>query len=308
MITYNACPAGSYEEWHGDGTDPRPVHDAVILGVPSDVTGTTATGQRDGPDAIRSGPYDEHDLMLNVPTGYNIVDFGNVDVVPENVSDTGENISGCVLEACVSANLAVVLGGDDGINYWVSQAFDTATSLAAASDRRTRFVLFHFDAHADVYKNPEGEIDHATWLGYAAEHGHFDRCYLFGTRAHGVPVNGNDKIWNLGLEELERIIDAEVLEGSVIMLGVDMDVLDPAFAPGVAVPEPFGMTPLELLDAIELISPHASLLSITEVTPANDANGITALTANRIVSRAIHWRTRSLAKPKKILPRNSNSS
>lgn len=284
MTTFNDYPSSAFPDWVGEV---REKYEAVVLGVPCDMTATTASGQRDAPDWIRSASrHDALDYLSQSSTDGDYADFGDVPIVTGNMKSTGNNISGCVADALEASRFTVVMGGDDGINYWVAQGLHHIAKMSPG-----RRVLFHFDAHADIYSNNDNSIDHATWIRDALADGYLDQVYLFGARAHGPLREPGSNITICELDKLEAYLASE--EGrSAIMLGLDMDVIDPAYAPGVAVPEPFGLSPHTLLPAIEQIAAHAWLMSVTEVTPANDINGVTAMLANRLITRAISYKGR----------------
>jgi agmatinase len=95
-----------------------------------------------------------------------------------------------------------------------------------------------------------------------------------------------DEIWRLGISEVVRRAVAEALDGpEFIYLSVDIDVLDPGFAPGTGTPEPGGMTPADLLRAIREVALYTPVVAmdVVEVAPALDPAELTAQNANRCI-------------------------
>jgi arginase family enzyme len=130
--------------------------------------------------------------------------------------------------------------------------------------------------------------DHSTWVADVVEGltPLVDQVIQVGVRAPGGVDPQVRRTRLLSADQALATISALPAD-TVVWLAIDMDVLDPAFAPGVAVPEPFGMTAQVLAHIVSEVGPRAKLTTITEVTPANDVNDITSLLAHRIVMRAI---------------------
>jgi agmatinase len=147
-----------------------------------------------------------------------------------------------------------------------------------------------FDAHLDFKKN---------YLGN--EYGH--ACVAWNIHQLGVPlilvgirsgareeyqqaigssvIYTMEQIRRVGIKRIVRKILCSIRDRAVY-LSIDMDVVDPAYAPGVGNPEPYGMTPLELRTAIRTLSPHVIGFDMVEITPDYDM-GMSALVGAKLV-------------------------
>jgi agmatinase len=192
--------------------------------------------------------------------------------------------------------LPLVLGGDHSITL------PSATAVADAYGRG-RVGIVHFDAHADTADEEWGSLlGHGTPMRRLIESGAVPgRNFVqVGLRGYWPPPEvfdwmlAQDMRWHTMTEieadgfdaVLERAI-GEALDGpEYIYLSVDVDVLDPAFAPGTGTPEPGGLTSRELLRAVRRLASRVRLvgLDVVEVAPAYDGPGaITAEVAHRVV-------------------------
>jgi agmatinase len=190
-----------------------------------------------------------------------------------------------------------VLGGDHGIAE--------PDIRACARSNGGPLGLVHFDTHTDTGQEVFGvEISHGTPMRRLVEQGHVDpaRYAQVGLRGYwpgkeefdwqaeqGIASIFMHDVRELGIDEVvERVAD-RVGEGSAY-LSVDVDVLDPAFAPGTGTPEPGGMSTAELLRACRLLSARLDLAGaeVVEVIPtAVGSADITALAAERVVREIV---------------------
>ena len=193
----------------------------------------------------------------------------------------------------------MVIGGDHSITY------PSATAVADAYGRG-KVGMVHFDAHADTGRDSWGNLaSHATPMRRLIESGaipgrNFVQIGLRGywpERETFEWMRSQGMRWHLMGELLDRGVDSvieqaisEALDGpELIYLSVDIDVLDPGFAPGTGTPEPGGMQPADLLRAIRRIALRTNLVAmdLVEVSPPYDHSEITAQNANRCILDAI---------------------
>jgi agmatinase len=265
--------------------------DVAVVGVPFDTATSYRAGARFGPEAIRAGstllrPY-HPTLEVDVFASQSVVDWGDLDVTPGNAERTMDQIAGG-LEPLVRAGLTpIVLGGDHSIALGELRAY-------AAVHGPLGLVLL--DAHADVWDAYYGErIFHGTPFRRAVEEGLLapERSLLAGMRG---PLYGREDLaaaGDLGFEMLDDVAlrklgigeyggrVRERLAGGPAFLSFDIDVIDPAFAPGTGTPEVAGLQPREALACLRSLAGVGFVaFDLVEVSPPYDSAGqATALLA-----------------------------
>ena len=269
--------------------------DVAIVGAPTDDLVSDRPGTRFAPRAIRAascppGPHLE--AGVDAFEELRIVDFGDAPVVPADAERTHAAIEALVGEVVDAGPLPVVLGGDHSV---------TEANIRAIATRTGPVGLIHFDTHTDTGREVFSvERSHGTPMFRLVEQGHVDpRRYVqiglrgywpgpaeFGWQAErGITSIFMHDVRALGIDAVvERAL--EVAGDGPTFLTVDVDVLDPAFAPGTGTPEPGGMTSDELLRACRAVAARARLVGadVVEVLPtAIGSADITALVAERVV-------------------------
>ena len=281
--------------------------DAAILGAPMDETVSNRTGSRYGPRAIRQAdegsgvPASRPHMWLGVDpfAELRVVDYGDVETVPGDTARSHEQIYRRVSEICAAGAIPVVLGGDHSI------ADPNMTAVADHYGRGTVGVI-HFDAHADTAEHLAGvERSHGTPMRLVVDRGAIpgDRFIQVGLRGPWPEQEEFDWMRQVGFRwwtmyELdERGFDTcldEVLAAAAdwehVFLSIDIDALDPAYAPGTGTPIPGGLTTRELLRATRRITTELPVraMEMVEVAPAYDpSGGITAFAAHALVLEAL---------------------
>jgi agmatinase len=259
--------------------------DAAVAGVPWDQTAMTRSGTHLGPKAIRacdhlpSPPWSRPHLHVRVDPfeHLNVCDYSDAEVIIGNTERTFANIRAFVGEILAGGALPIILGGDHGITWPVATA-------VADHYGHGRIGIVHFDAHADTAPDMQGELaGHGYWPGPDVVAWMEDQ----GMRSHfmaEVQRHGFDTV-------LERAVN-EALSGSadLLYLSVDVDAVDPAYAPGTGSPEPGGLARADVLRAVRRLSAEVGMVAmdVVEVSPPYDSgNNITALFAHRCVLEAL---------------------
>ncbi len=273
--------------------------DVAIVGAPTDDLVSDRPGTRFGPRAIRAascppGPHLE--ARIDPFETLRVVDFGDAAVLPADPVRTHEQIERTVGQVVAAGALPVVLGGDHSV---------TEPNIHAVAERHGPVGLVHFDTHTDTGSEVfDVELSHGTPMYRLVRDGHVagDRYVQVGLRGywpgetefawqreHGITSLFMHDVRELGIREVvERTVGA-VGEGPVF-LTVDVDVLDPAFAPGTGTPEPGGMTSADLLWACRELARRLELvgMDVVEVLPtAIGSADVTALVADRVVREAL---------------------
>ena len=228
-----------------------------------------------------------------------MVDAGDANSVPGDIITSHQYIHDKVAEVLSAGAIPLVMGGEHSISLAI------ATALAEKHGPGS-FGILHFDAHNDAAPNNFGlPISHATQFRRLIENGVVKpgdfvqigmRGYWPNRSAYqwileqGLRPHNMDEIIRDGFNAvLERCI-AEAAEGpEKLYISVDIDVLDPAFAPGVCAPEPGGIDSTQLLYALRRFSQQFEVIGmdVCEVAPAYDVSELTATVAHRCLSEVI---------------------
>jgi agmatinase len=273
--------------------------DVAVIGAPTDDLVSDRPGARFAPRAIRAAscPPGAHlEAGVDAFAALRVVDYGDAAVLPADPSRTHEAIAALVADALDAGALPVVLGGDHGI---------TEPVIRTIAERRGPVGLVHFDTHTDTGRSVFGvEVSHGTPMYRLVEAGHVDgrRYVQIGLRGSwpGEPEFAWQRergITSLFMHDVrDRGIEA-IVERALAVAGdgptyvsIDVDVLDPAFAPGTGTPEPGGMTSGDLLRAARLVAAGVEVAGadVVEVLPtAVGSADVTALVAERCVREVL---------------------
>ncbi|MBV9808650.1 MAG: agmatinase [Solirubrobacterales bacterium] len=270
---------------------PRDDVDAAVIGVPFDTATSFRSGARFGPEAIRSGstllrPY--HPVLdVDVFSTLSVVDGGDLAVTPGNALRTTEQIDAALRPLLSAGIVPLILGGDHSI---------VLGELRAQHAAHGPVGLVLLDAHADTWEQYYGErYFHGTPFRRAVEEGLIDparsllagmRGPLYGPEDMDVPselgfeVIPGPELVTLTPEQYAQRVRAKVADGPTY-LSFDIDVLDPASAPGTGTPEVAGLEPREALAFLRALAGlEFTGFDVVEVAPAYDSPGqITALNA-----------------------------
>lgn len=263
--------------------------DGVIIGAPfEDEADFYDEGVKDAPAKIRENShfFSGQGMTKESIHQKNFLDIGNIETV-DNFYDKHSEI---VQKALSKNAIPISIGGDHSV------ALSTAKGIAKAKKKIDGIIWF--DAHLDLMNEfPEGaNKTRATVLRRIIELEIIEpqNIYFIGVRGHNLGweevefVNKN-KMKYLSAFDLsdqkktEGFIEGIISKCKNLYVSVDIDVLDPAFAPGVSVPEPGGITSRELFKLIKQIASKTICLDLVEYNPLKDFNDITAKTACKII-------------------------
>jgi agmatinase len=273
--------------------------DAAIVGAPMDDLTSDSPGTRFGPRAIRAascpaGPHLE--VGVDGLTGLRVVDFGDAPVTPANPMQSHQAIQDTVAQVLAAGAIPVILGGDHSI---------AEPDIRAVADVYGPVGLIHFDTHTDTGREVFGAtLSHGSCMYRLVESGHIDPLRYVQIGLRGYWPGAEEFAWQQekGITSLfmhdirKRGIEAIVAEAIAhvgagpVFLSVDIDVLDPAYAPGTGTPEPGGMTSADLLYAVREIGASVQLVGteVVEVLPDRiGSRDITALVAERVVRETL---------------------
>jgi agmatinase len=268
--------------------------DVAIVGAPLDDLVSDRPGARFAPRAIRAAscpPGPHLAAGIDAFAELRVVDFGDAPVVPADPlgSLRREALVGQVVDA---GAVPVVLGGDHSI---------AEADIRAVASRLGPLGLVHLDTHTDTGTEVFGiERSHGTPMYRLVEQGHVDprRYVQIGLRGYwpgpaefawqaerGITSILVEEVRRLGVAETARRA-IELAGGGPVFVSFDVDVLDPAFAPGTGTPEPGGLTSAEVLELLRLVAAGVDVVGadVVEVIPtAVGSADVTALVAERAV-------------------------
>jgi len=257
----------------------------ALLGIPFDDNSSYMKGPAEAPPLIRQAMHcDSSNLWTENGTDLERapwLDAGDLDFASE-MDPFGpfgriENGISTILEHGLNP---ISLGGDHSITYPILKAFHRSG---------LRFDVLHFDAHPDLYDELHGNrYSHGSPFARILEDSLTNRLVQIGIRAANAHQREQAKRFNVEMIEMRDWQDGMTprFDGP-IYVSIDLDVLDPAYAPGVSHHEPGGMTTRQLITAIQGIQDRIIGADIVEFNPKRDPLGITAMTAAKILKELL---------------------
>jgi len=257
----------------------------VILGAPLDVTSTYRCGSRFAPLAIR-------EVSLNIETysfragidleDLKIHDLGDIHIAGE-VDETLKRLELVTKDLLDAKKMPVIIGGEHTVTLGVMGGIGEKVALVS------------FDAHLDLRNEYMGRtVSHTTFMRRISEQINPDKILEIGTRAackeeldyakkSNIQFFTVQQIRREGIKRITEKIETLLTDHEKIYLTIDMDVLDPAFAPAVQNPEPDGLDVHVFLDLLCRVCDHRIVaFDLVEVAPHYD-NGITAIQAAKTI-------------------------
>jgi agmatinase len=283
-VSYSSLFSG-FQKAFGDA-------DYVVLGVPFDVTSTYRTGARFGPNAIR-------EASLNIETysfrsgidveELRIHDMGDLHI-SASTEETLERLARVIGEIFDSGKTPVIIGGEHTITLGV---------LKGLSNKVSKTAVLSFDAHLDLRDEFMGlRLSHTTFMRRLNEQLKPVKILEVGTRAvcreeleytekAGIDFITAQQIRRDGIKQTLKVLKQKLADVKSVYVSVDMDVLDPAYAPAVQNPEPDGLESHTLLDILcSVCDKRVVGFDVVEVAPNYD-HGISAIQAAKVVFEAL---------------------
>ncbi len=276
-----------------------------LLGIPWDFTALRGMpGSRYAPDAVREAFkkissrleqgqvfWLDRQRLVRLPGGVFFRDEGDLELFAHDVARSFREISSTVREIAQAGRVVIAMGGDDGTTFPIVRGLHDATNGTIG--------MIHLDAHLDLLDASEhqGRLSHSSGVRRATELSRFrpDRMIQVGVRNVNLPSSlayvRERGIHLLPAREFCRIgapaAAQRALEATAgadfVHLAIDIDVLDPGFAPGTDSVEAGGLSPRELFDFVADVASRAGAVSIVEVNPMTDhRNQTSSLAANLI--------------------------
>ena len=255
-----------------------------VLGVPYDAHSSYLRGPASAPPAVRAALHsgsanwcteDGRDFAPDANADW--ADLGDL-TLPDDVHEATALIRRAASDAIADDAKLLALGGDHLVTWPLVQAM---------SDRHDDITIVHFDAHPDLYDELDGDrYSHACPFARIMEEGRVARLVQMGIRT--MTPHQRDQADRFGVDVFEARnpgVVVPALEGPVYV-SIDIDVLDPAFAPGMSHFEPGGWSTRQLLDALgQIATQEVDVVGadLVEINPDRDVHGLTAMVGAKIV-------------------------
>lgn len=254
----------------------------TLVGVPFDGQSSYLRGAAEAPGKIRaamacdaSNKWTELGVDLGAQGAYE--DAGDLVFTEKEAFGVIESSLQSLVDA---GKRPVSLGGDHSITYPIVKAF---------AKRYPELTIFHFDAHPDLYDEFEGNrLSHACPFARIMETGLAKRLVQVGIRTMNRHQKEQARRFGIEVVEMGGLPAHKKLKaGGPVYITFDMDVLDPAFAPGISHREPGGMTVREAIAHLHAIDGEIVGADLVEFNPVQDVAGMTATVAAKILKELL---------------------
>jgi agmatinase len=250
----------------------------ALLGIPHDENSSFVKGPSEAPPHIRRELFSDcysswSETGIDIGAPGRLIDLGDIEF--DGITDAWDVIEQRVAGAIELGDRLISLGGDHAITHPI---------MRAVRRRHSNLTILHIDAHADIYDAYQGNRrSHASPFARIMEEGLADRLIQVGLRT--INDHHRDQFKRFGVEIVEANRCGETLPLDLetpVYLSVDMDALDPAFAPGVSHREPGGLSTRQVIQWIQAINQPIVAADIVEYNPRCDISGITATVAAKL--------------------------
>ena len=271
----------------------------VVVGIPWDITSSYRRGAAEAPDAIRKATdsklYNRYtEQGVDLATQLKVCDHGNARKA-RNAMQLKKSIVSAIKVHDHNNAASLFLGGDHFVTF---PAFESVAELQGQP-----LSLLYFDAHPDLYDTYEGKLNsHATVVSRILDNRNASNgkvCYV-GLRAStmeqedrmvklGLTKYTSHDVFTKGTQEICNSLKS-MLKDTLVYLSVDLDGLDPAFAPGVGNPQPGGLSSRQLFDIVQNIDDLQIVAAdIVEYLPRCDIEARTTAFTSAILIKEIMW-------------------
>jgi agmatinase len=255
----------------------------ALLGIPSDDHSSFLRGAAGAPDLVRREMFSEQgnpytELGVDLRTPGLMIDAGNVSI--EETEHDRVAIEEAVAEQLRAGRRVLSIGGDHSVSYPILRAY--AKEYASIS-------IVHFDAHPDMYPSFQGDrYSHASPFARILEDGLVVSLMQIGIRTMSPPQRKIAEKYGVQVFAPWQLDEARnALPRDDVYVSLDLDGLDPAFAPGVSHREPGGLAVRDVLELIKAIPGTLIGADVVEYNPKQDFGGLTASVAAKFAREFI---------------------
>ncbi|MCB9010107.1 MAG: agmatinase [Ardenticatenaceae bacterium] len=258
----------------------------AIVGVPSDENSSFLRGPAQAPGQIRQVLH-SGSSNLCAENGHDLgqeprlLDVGDMPLGPGTwQADGSPTITGHIASLLEKDARVLSLGGDHAVTFPIVQAF---------AAKYPDLTILHIDAHSDLYDEFEGSrVSHACPFARIMEAGHAKRLVQVGIRTLNAHQRAQAEKFGVEIIQMADWQPGMALNlTGPLYLSLDLDGLDPAFAPGVSHHEPGGLTTREVIDLIQAIDVPLVGADIVELNPVRDLVGMTTAVAAKLLMEIV---------------------
>ena len=260
-----------------------------LIGIPYDNNSSFLKGPALAPQRIRladaegsANVFSENGMEIK--NGVTYIDESDIVFEDINPAKVFETIKSRIAALLTGNHKVISLGGDHSISYPVIDAF---------GDKYEKLNILHLDAHGDLYENFDNNpFSHASPFARIIETGKINSLTQVGIRTLTTHQREQAKKYGVRIVEMKDFNYSFINTlQSPLYISLDIDVLDPAFAPGISHHEPGGMSTRELIKIIQQINVPIAGADIVEYNPVRDINNMTAMVAYKLMKELVEKMT-----------------
>jgi len=257
----------------------------TLIGLPYDASSSYQRGPAEAPPVIREALWSASantwtELGVDIGVEGAITDAGDLDLSGCSPADARRAIERGIARLLAIGARPVSLGGDHSVTYPV---------LRAVRAHAPSLTIVHVDAHPDLYDEFDGDrYSHACPFARIMEERLADRLVQVGIRTMSGHQRSQARRFGAEVIEMRAVRDdLRIASTTPVYLSIDIDALDPAFAPGVSHREPGGLSVRQLLSLIQSLDAPIVAADIVELNPRNDPSGGSAIVAAKVLREVL---------------------
>lgn len=252
-----------------------------LIGIPYDSNSSFLKGPSYAPQRIRlmdkegsANAFSESGLEIKENLNYQ--DCGDIAFETTNAEKAFQTINSTIKNLLKEDGKILSLGGDHSVSFPVISAF---------ADKHEGLNILHLDAHADLYENfDDNPYSHASPFARLMESGKINSLTQVGIRTFNTHQKAQAEKFGVNVVEMKEFnFDFIKTLKAPLYISLDLDVLDPAFAPGISHHEPGGMNTRDLITIIQNISVEIVGADIVEYNPIRDIHNMTAMVGYKMM-------------------------
>lgn len=256
-----------------------------LIGIPFDANSSFIKGAALAPQRIRfvdkeGSANSFSESGLEIKEGIQYQDHGDISFEDTDPEKGFYSIKNKIKSLLIEDVKVISIGGDHSVSYPIISSF---------TDKYEKLNILHLDAHTDLYDNfDDNPYSHASPFARIMETGKVNSLTQVGIRTLTTHHREQAKKFNVSIVEMKDFnFDFIPALKAPLYISIDLDVLDPAFAPGISHHEPGGMTTRQLLQIIQNITVNIVGADLVEYNPTRDVNNMTAMVGYKILKELI---------------------